>query len=68
MDVTPELTEEEMVEILKDLARNSSNGAARIAAIKTLREIRSGETSTADGFAGLYDVSNPGRVRTKKAS
>ena len=65
--VTPDLTEVEMVEILKDLARNSSNGAARIAAIKTLREIQGGSVQVADGFQGLYDVANPGRV-AKKAS
>jgi len=64
---TPDLTEVEMVEILKDLARNSSSATARIQAIKVLREIGSGETSTAEGFAGLYEVANPGRVRTKSA-
>ena len=67
MDTTPDLTEGEMVEILKDLARTSTNGAARIAAIKTLREIRSGDLPASDGFEGLYDVDNPGRLK-KKAS
>jgi len=61
------LTEQEMIDILEDIARNGNNGAARIAAIKTLREIDAGQATPADGFAGLYDVSNPGRVRTKKA-
>jgi len=52
---------------LKDLARTSTNGAARIAAIKTLREIRSGDLPAAEGFEGLYDVDNPGRLK-KRAS
>ena len=55
-----------MVEILEDLARNSRSATARIAAIKVLREIRDGDQRTAEsGFAKLYDVSNPGRIRAK---
>jgi hypothetical protein len=42
MDKTPELTEAEMVEILKEIARDGSNAAARIAAIKQLREMGHG--------------------------
>ena len=47
------LTEDEMVEILEDIARHGRNQAAQIAAIKTLREIRGGEKPAADGFAAL---------------
>lgn len=61
------LTDQEMVDILEDIARNANNSAARIAAIKTLREIDAGQATTAEGFAGLFDVDNPGRIR-KKAS
>jgi hypothetical protein len=59
------LSEQESIDILQDLARNSSSATARIQAIKLLREIRSGETSPADGFATLYEVANPGRLKTK---
>ena len=59
------LDDQEMVDILEDIARNGSNAAARIAAIKTLREIDAGLASPAEGFAGLYDVANPGRLKTK---
>jgi hypothetical protein len=37
------LKDDEMIEILEDMARNSQNAAARIAAIKQLREMHSGE-------------------------
>ena len=47
------LTEAEMIEILEDLARNSKNAAARIAAIKTLREIGEGKVAPEKGFAEL---------------
>lgn len=49
------LTEQEMVDILEELARDGSNAAARIAAIKMLREIGAGE-KPADGFEGLDQV------------
>jgi hypothetical protein len=68
MDSTPELTETEMLEILKDIARNASNQAARIAAVKELRAIGRDEKPVRDGFAGLYEVDNPGRLKVKKAS
>lgn len=47
------LTEDEMVEILEDIARHGRNQAAQIAAIKTLREIRKGEKPDVSGFAEL---------------
>lgn len=47
------LNEQEMVDILEDIARNAGNAAARIAAIKTLREIDAGGKPVADGFAAL---------------
>ena len=53
METTPDLTEVEMVEILKTIARDGRNGAARIAAIKELRAIAGGEKPAADGFAAL---------------
>lgn len=54
------LTEEEMVEILEDIARNGQNAAARIAAIKQLREMADGVEPAEEGFAALYAV-KPGR-------
>ena len=50
---THTLDDQEMVDILEDIARNGGNAAARIAAIKVLREIRGGERPVADGFAEL---------------
>lgn len=47
------LTHEEAIEILEDIARNSNNAAARIAAIKQLEAMRDGERSPADGFDQL---------------
>ena len=67
MDTTPDITEEEMVEILKGIARDGSNQAARIAAIKELRAIQRAEKPVEQGFAALYEVSNPGRIRKKAA-
>ena len=63
------LSDEEMIDILEDLARNSGSATARIQAIKVLREIRENESGQVPvgSFARLYDVSNPGLVRTKKA-
>ena len=37
------LTHDEMIEILEEIARESTNAAARIAAIKVLREIDDGK-------------------------
>ena len=51
-DNTRPLEEDEMIEILTAMARNESNGAARIAAIKELRSLRSSKP-TKSGFAAL---------------
>jgi hypothetical protein len=67
MDQTPELTEVEMLEILKAIARDGRNGAARIAAIRELRALQSGEAPAEDSIAKLYAVDNPGRIRKKAA-
>jgi hypothetical protein len=67
MGTTPELTEVEMVEILKAIARDGRNGAARIAAIKELRAMAGGQQPAEDSVAKLYAVDNPGRIRKKAA-
>lgn len=67
VEKTPEMTDDEMLEILKAIARDGGNAAARIAAIKELRSIGRGEKTTEEGFQGLYEVQNPGRIRTKAA-
>ncbi|HET6409143.1 MAG TPA: hypothetical protein VFG14_14740 [Chthoniobacteraceae bacterium] len=46
------LSDQDMVDILEEIARNAKNGAARIAAIKVLREIASGEP-VEDAFSKL---------------
>jgi hypothetical protein len=62
---TPDLTEAEMLEILKDIARNGANGAARIAAIKVLREMAAGEKPASAGFEALDELSPRRILRTK---
>lgn len=58
------LAEDEMIEILEDLARNSGSATARIQAIKQLRVMRGDQHEVpADGFAALYEVGKP--LRTK---
>jgi hypothetical protein len=47
------LSEQDMVDILEDIAANGGNAAARIAAIKVLREISGSEKPVADGFEAL---------------
>lgn len=61
------LTEGEMVEILEEIARNGTNAAARIAAIKTLREIGAGVTTPAEGFEALDELAQRRPYRTKAA-
>lgn len=62
------LDEPEMIEILEDLARNSGSATARIQAIKQLRIMRGDEPAEeSDLLRGLYEVSNPGRIRVKAA-
>jgi hypothetical protein len=46
------LSDQQMVDILEDIAKNAGNAAARIAAIKVLREISGGEP-VADAFSAL---------------
>jgi hypothetical protein len=53
------LDEQEMVDILEDIARNGNNGAARIAAIKVLRDMDAGKVSSEDGFAALDAMGSP---------
>jgi len=67
IETTADLTETEMREILKTIARDGGNAAARIAAIKELRAMARGELPVQDVVAQLYEVSNPGRIRTKAA-
>jgi hypothetical protein len=47
------LSEGEMVEILETIARTSGNSAARIAAIKQLREMGVGHVVQPEGFEAL---------------
>lgn len=56
----------EAIQILEDIARNGSNGAARIAAIKQLEEMRSNEDQEPEGFEGLYAVD--GGQNSRKAA
>jgi len=50
---TPDLTRAEMLEILKSIARDGGNAAARIAAIKELRAIQEDGKPVSDAFAAL---------------
>ncbi len=58
------LTEQEMVEILEDLARHSESATARIHAMKMLREMDAGGASADDGFAALDELA-PRRVKNR---
>lgn len=62
MEPTPELTESEMVEILKEIARDGRNGAARIAAIRELKAWRAGEKPQEDKIGKLYAIGKPGKA------
>lgn len=64
METTPELTRDEMVEILKQIARDGSNQAARIAAIKELRAIHDGKPVT-NAFSALDAGAEVRSIRTK---
>jgi hypothetical protein len=59
------LTQDEMVEILEGIARESNNAAARIAAIKTLMEIAPPEPDS--GIWAELDQLAPRRNRRPKA-
>lgn len=58
------LSDQDMVDILEDIAANGGNAAARIAAIKVLQEIRKSEVPVSDAFAALDGASRPaGRLK-----
>jgi hypothetical protein len=61
VDKTPEMTQDEMVEVLKAIIRDGKNGAARIAAIKELRAIQGQAKPAASGFEALDGGSAPSR-------
>ena len=62
------LTEQEMIEILEEIARDGSNAAARIAAIKQLREMDAGEANADDGFAALDELAPRRGFRVKNGA
>ena len=53
------LDEDEMVTILEEIARNSSNQSARISAIKELRAMRGGQKPQSETVAQLYEIGRP---------
>lgn len=59
MDKSPDLSLDEMAEILKAIARDGGNAAARIAAIKELRSMQAGVPAKADSIAKLYEIGKP---------
>ena len=59
------LSEQDLIDKLEEMAGDDRNRAAQIAAIKELRSVRRGDKpEDEDKPAGLYEVSNPGRIRT----
>ena len=66
--VERKLSEQEMVRILEDIARGSGNAAARIAAIKVLREMDAGEANADDGFAALDELAPRRGFRVKNGA
>ena len=67
MESTPDMTTDEMVEVLKAIVRDGKNGAARIAAIKELRAIRGEGKPVADAFEALDELAPRRGLRTKAA-
>jgi hypothetical protein len=63
------LSEQWLVDKLEEIAQDDRNRAAQLSAIKELKVIRGmgREEPAPNPVAGLYDVANPGRVRSKKA-
>jgi hypothetical protein len=61
------LSEQDMVDILEDIARDGGNAAARIAAIKVLREMDAGEAPASAGFEKLDELAPRRNYRTKSA-
>ena len=53
------LTEPEMVLILEEIAREGTNAAARIAAIKQLRDMRRDQPQAVDALAKLDELAGP---------
>ena len=47
------LSEQEMIDMLEDIAQNAGNAAARIAAIKMLKEWDAGKAAGLQGRFGL---------------
>ena len=60
------LSDQDMVDILEDIARDGGNAAARIAAIKTLREMDAGAPAKT-GFDALDELAPKRVLRTKSA-
>lgn len=60
------LTEQEMIEILEEIARSGQNGAARIAAIRQLRAMDGEVDAPVEGFEALDELA-PRRYRKKTA-
>jgi hypothetical protein len=60
------LSDQEMVDILEEIARDGGNAAARIAAIKTLKELADGDDCSVGGFDALDELS-PRRNRSQAA-
>jgi hypothetical protein len=58
------LTHDEMIAILEEIARETSNAAARIAAIKSLRKIEESARKPAEGFAELDELTQRRTDRT----
>jgi hypothetical protein len=50
------LDDQQMIDILEEIARDERNRAAQISAIRQLREIRGGKPVQSEDFAGLYAV------------
>lgn len=59
------LSDQEMIDILEEIAREGSNAAARIAAIRQLREMKNGVEPAESGFAKLYEVETASKRRRK---
>jgi hypothetical protein len=56
------LSDQDMIDILEDIAKNGGNAAARIAAIKVLREIAGGQPAE-DAFSKLDAVATGHRLK-----
>jgi hypothetical protein len=64
------ISDQDMVNILEGIIRNSGNDAARIAAMKHLRELDAGTPAADDGFGALDgddEVTRKRNLRMKTA-